>query len=190
MADSANVFIASPPPGGAGVFFRAALGTALPTDAATDLETVAAGLYKDHGFLGEEGLVVTEARDIQDHKAFGGDTVATTQDSYDWSMKVVMLEDGNLEVLKTTFGDDNVTDVGGLVTVKHNKSRLPRSVFVADTVGDNGTLKRQVIPVGQVVSVGDITYVHTDLVRYELTIKAYPNTAGDNVIEYLEADGS
>lgn len=190
MADSANVYIASPPPGGAGVFFRAALGTTLPTDSTTDLETVAAGMYKDHGFLGEEGLVVTEARDNKDHKAFGGATVATTQDSYDWSVKVILLEDGNVEVLKTTFGASNVAVGSGVITVKHNKLRLPRSVFVMDTVGDNGRLKRQVIPIGQVVSVGDITYVHTDLVKYELTIKAYENTSGDNVLEYIDLDGS
>ena len=78
-----------------------------------------------------------------------------------------------------------------LTTIKHNKLRLPRSVFVLDTIGDNGRLKRQVIPVGQVTTVGDITLVHTDLAKYELTIKAYPNTEGDNVIEYIEdVDGS
>ncbi|MGW4718878.1 phage tail tube protein [Nocardia sp. NPDC004260] len=190
MADSANVYVAAPRPGGVGVFSRAALGTTLPTDASTALETVAAGLYKDHGFLGEEGLVITETRDTTDHKAFGGDTVATTQDNYDWSVKVVLLEDGNLEVLKTTFGDDNVSNVGGVITVKHNKARLPRSVFVLDTIGDNGRLKRQVIPVGQVTTVGDITLVHTDLVKYELTVKAYPNGDGDNVLEYIEESGS
>ncbi|WP_306365440.1 hypothetical protein [Nocardia sp. CC227C] len=186
MADSANVFVASPRPGGVGVFSRAPLGTALPTDAATALAVD----YLDHGYLGEEGLVITTTRDTTDHKAFGGDTVATTQDNYDWMVKVILLEDGNLNVLKTTFGDDNVTDSGGLITVKHNRIRLPRSVFVLDTIGDNGVLKRQVIPVGQVVSVGDITLVHTDLVRYELDVKAYPNTAGDNVIEYIEETGS
>lgn len=190
MADSANVFVAAPRPGGVGVFYRAALGSTLPTDASTSLETVAAGVYKDHGFLGEEGLVVTTTRDTTDHKAFGGDTVATTQDNYDWMVKVILLEDGNLEVLKTTFGESNVSSAGGLITVKHNKIRLPRSVFVLDTLGDNGILKRQVIPVGQVVGIGDITYVHTDLVKYELDVKAYPNTAGDNVIEYQQAVGS
>lgn len=190
MADSANVTIASPRPGGVGVFYRGVLGSTLPTNASTDLETLAPGIYKDHGFLGEEGLVVTTTRDTTDHKAFGGDTVATSQDNYDWMVKVILLEDGNLEVLRTTFGDDNVTDIGGLITVKHNKIKLPRSVFVLDTVSDNGMLKRQVIPVGQVVNIGDITYVHTNLVRYELDVKAYPNAAGDNVIEYNESEGS
>lgn len=186
MADSANIYVPAPRPGGAGVIFRAPLGTTLPTDASTTL----AGAYKDHGWAGDAGMIIKVARDSKDHKAFGGDTVATTQDSYDWSVTVTLLEDGNLEVLKTTFGDTNVSQVGSLITVKHNKIRLPRSVFVIDTIGDNEALKRQVIPVGQVVTVGDIKQVHTDMVMYELTIKAYPNTSGDNVLEYIETGGS
>jgi len=189
MADSANVYVPAPRPGGAGVFYRALLGTALPTDASTELAVD----YLDHGYAGEEGFVITSARDITDLKAFGGDTVATTQNSYDWSVQVTLLEDGNLNVLKTTFGDSNVTDNGsGLITVKHNKVRLPRSVFVIDTIGDNDRLKRQIIPIGQVTAVGDITVVHTDMVKYQLTVKAYPNPFGDNVIEYIEEvpDGS
>src|SRR5881628_1124890 len=166
MADTANVFVAAPRPGGVGVMFRAPLGTALPVDASAALNVA----YLDHGYLGDEGLVINEKRDTKDHKAFGGDTIATTQDSYDWTVKVNMVEDGNLYVLKTTFGDSNVTDNGsGLITVKHNKIRLPRTVFVLDTIGDNGTLKRQVIPVGQVIEIGDIKLVHTDLVKYEVT---------------------
>lgn len=183
MADSTNVTIANPP-ATTGTFFRAPLGTALPADATTAL--VAA--YEDHGFVGEEGYQYEAARSITDHKAFGGDTVATSQDSYDWTLTVTLIEDKNAEVLKTVFGDDNVDDTDpDAIKVTHNKARQPRSVFAIDTISEGDAVKRFVLPVGQVVSVGPVTLVHTELIKYTLTIKAYPNPTGDNVFEYNSA---
>ena len=71
--------------------------------------------------------------------------------------------------------------------MKYNKKRRPRSVFVSDHVTDQGLL-RQVIPVGQVTEVGDITLVHTDILMYQLTITAYPNADGDYMLEYRTVD--
>lgn len=185
MADSNNVYAAAPPPEGKGVLFRAPLGTALPTDALTDLAVA----YKDQGYVGEEGIVNAVARDVAKKKAFGGSTVKTLQNDYTETLRVTLLEDNNLEVLKTAFGEANVTSSGGKTTVKHNKSILPRCVFIVDTI-DGETVKRQVAPVGQVTTVGDITQVHTDVVMYTLTIELFEDSNGDNLIEYRESAGS
>lgn len=179
MADSSNVTVATPPI--AGTFSRGVAGTTLPVDSTTAL----AAAFEDLGYVGEDGYAIDATRDTSDIKAFGGDTVATVQSSFDETVTVTLLEDKNVEVLKTVFGDDNVDDTTpDNIKVLHNKSKLPRSVFVIDVEGEGDSVKRLVIPEGQVTGVGTITLVHTDVVKYQLTIKCYPDTAGNNVYEY------
>lgn len=182
MANDSSLITSTNPADG-GEFYRAPLGSTLPTDAVADLDAAFAGL----GFTGEDGFVVSQARSTEDKRAYGGDVVYSLQTEYGVSVQVTVYESQNAEVLKTVFGDDNVTVSGGNTTVKYNKKRLPRSVFVSDHVTDQGLL-RQVIPVGQVTEVGDITLVHTDILMYQLTITAYPDSNGDYMLEYRAVD--
>lgn len=184
MANSDNVFIANPRV--AGTFYRAAKGTTLPTDALTALD---AGL-KDHGYVSEDGYTYSINREVTDHKAFGGDTVASSQDDYNEELTVGLIESLNAEVLRTTFGEANVAVTGDSITVTRNKSVLPRSAFVVDVVGKDGADRRLVLPNAQVVSVGEITMVHTGLITYSLTIKPYPDLAGNTSYEYIELDAA
>lgn len=185
MADTAN--ITSSNPGRNGVMFRAAIGTVLPTDASSELDEK----FIDQGIVGDAGVTQTVTRDTEDIKAYGGDTVYTLQTDYGVEITLTLYESRNAETLKTIFGDDNVvTDAEGNISVKYNKTRLPRSTFVFDHEIDQG-FKRQIVEVGQVVSVGDIVNVHTDIVKYEVTIKAYPNKSGDYMVEYFSTgDGT
>lgn len=181
MADSNKVYIGTMPAVG-GTFHRARLGTAVPTDATTAL----AGAYLDHGYVSEDGYTYSINRETTDHKAFGGDTVATSQDDYNEELTVTLIEADNAEVLKTTFGDDNVDVSGDTISVTRNKSALPRSVFVVDTEGDGGRRRRLVIPNGKVINIGEITITHTGLMSYPLTIKPYPDTSGNTSYEYVD----
>lgn len=181
--DTANITSTNPRSGGE--FFRAPLGSTLPTDAVAELSEDFKGL----GYTGEDGFTVSITRDTEDKKAYGGDTVYTLQTDYGVSVQVTVYESQNAEVLKTVFGDDNVTvdSDTGAVAINYNKKRLQRSAFVTDHETDTGVL-RQVIPIGQVTEVGDITLVHTDLLLYQLTITAYPNAEGDYMYEYRADD--
>lgn len=178
MADTNK--ITSSNPGRNGVFFRAPVGTVLPTDATTELDKA----FKDQGIVGDDGVTQTLTRDTEDIKAYGGDTVYTLQTDYGVEFTATVYESTNVETLKTVFGDDNVVEEDGQITVKYNKTKLPRSTFVFDHLIDQG-VKRQIIEIGQVTEVGDIVNVHTDIVKYELTIKAYPNPNGDYMVEYI-----
>ncbi|MBJ8342777.1 IPT/TIG domain-containing protein [Antrihabitans sp. YC3-6] len=184
MADSANVSVATPRPGGVGVFYRAPLGTTAPTDAIASLSN----LFKDHGYVGESGIVNSASRDVQKKKSFGGATVATLQNDYTETYQVTLLEDKNAETLRTVFGDSNVeVDEDGFpIKVRHNKSILPKSFYVVDTIDGEGMLQRDLIEIGQVTTVGDITKVHTDTVEYTLTIECFENADGDTVVELRE----
>lgn len=182
MANDSSLITSTNPADG-GEFYRAPLGSTLPTDAVADLDAAFAGL----GFTGEDGFVVSQNRSTEDKRAYGGDVVYSLQTEYGVSVQVTVYESQNAEVLKTVFGDDNVTVSGGNTTVKYNKKRLPRTVFVSDHITDQGLL-RQVIPVGQVTEVGDITLVHTDILMYQLTITAYPDSDGNYMLEYRAVD--
>lgn len=181
--NTANITSTNPADGGE--LHRAPLGSTLPVDAIADLDAAFNGL----GFTGEDGFVVSQNRSTEDKRAYGGDVVYSLQTEYGVSIQVTVYESQNAEVLKTVFGDDNVTvdGVTGTTTVKYNKKRLPRSVFVTDHVTDQGLL-RQVVPVGQVTEVGDITLVHTDILMYQLTITAYPDADGNYMYEYRTVD--
>lgn len=179
--NSANITSTNPADGGE--LHRAPLGSTLPADAVTDLDVAFNGL----GFTGEDGFVITQNRSTEDKRAYGGDVVYSLQTEYGVSVQVTVYESQNAEVLKTVFGDDNVTVAGGNTTVTYNKKRLPRSVFVSDHITDQGLL-RQVMPIGQVTEVGDITLVHTDILMYQLTITAYPDENGNYMYEYRTVD--
>lgn len=183
-----NAYIGTPDIDG-GVFFRAPLGTELPSDATTKLNVA----FEDHGAVGEDGITVKQDRSTKDIKQFGGDTFVNVQDNYDESVEITLLEDDNDAVLKTAFGDANVevtkatTSEGTKRTIYHTSEKLPISSFVVHTISGSKK-KRYVIERGQVVSVGDIQDVHNDVTKKVLTIKTYkPAKAefrGGNVVEY------
>lgn len=176
--------ITSSNPGRNGVMFRGPIGAELPTDALSELDE----LFIDQGIVGEDGVSQAITRDTEDVKAYGGDIVYTLQTDFGEEFTVVLYESRNVETLKTVFGEGNVTEDGeGNITVLHNKAKLPRSSFIFDHEIDQG-VKRQVMAIGQVVSVGDIVNVHSDIVKYELTVKAFPDADGNVLTEYLAAD--
>lgn len=183
---SEKIYVAAPPKA-KGTFFRAALGTAVPTDATTALTAS----FKDLGDVSDEGYTNSQSRDIQKKKKFGGATAAILQNDYTETVQVTLLDSLDLEVLRTVYGDDNVSQTpatstkGAVTKILHNKSMLPKSVYVIDTVQGDG-VKRQIIPVGQVTTVGDVVQVHTDTVQYTLTIECFEDENGDTMIEYID----
>jgi hypothetical protein len=185
MADSKMIWAATLAADG-GAFYRAPLGTVIPSDPVAAL----AAAYKDQGFVGDDGFKISPKRDVKQHKAFGGETVKVTQDSFEVQVKVTLYET-NINTLKTVFGDDNVTatDVGGHVkyTVKWNRLQLPRSVFVIRFIDGNKT-GLHVIEEGQVVELDDVEYVHDSLVRYSITINAYAPSNGNPPVYTLIDD--
>lgn len=179
--------ITSTNPGKNGVLFRAPLNTALPKDTMSELDPA----FADLGIVGEDGLTQAITRDTEDKKSYGGDIAYTLQTDYSQELTATLYESANIDVLKTVFGDDNVQETSEGFKVLHNKKKLPRSVFVAEHLTDQGT-KRQVIPIGQVVNLGDIQNTHQDIVMYEVTTKCFPDADGNVMYEYYSistADG-
>lgn len=171
-----------------GAIYRAPLGTALPTDATTTLNSA----FKCLGYVSEDGLVNTNTASTEQIKAWGGDIVAQPMTEKPDTFAATFIEAMNEEVLKTTYGDSNVSGTLSTgITVRANSKELPVSAFVCDMLlGTN--YKRIVIARGQVTEVGDIEYKDDSVIGYPLTITAFhggwsDTTDTDTHKEYIKA---
>lgn len=158
-------------------------GTVLPTDATTEPESA----FKKGGFIGEDG--VTRSTDASDEKirAWGGDTVKVVRSEHSITYSFEFLESTNADVLKLIHGDEHVTVGAGSVMVEHTAKMPPRQAFILDML-DGDTRIREVIPDGQLTTSGEVQFVHSDVIRYEVEIEAFPVTGQVKAYSYMEDD--
>lgn len=172
---STQSYVSTGKPKIGGAIYHAPSGTTLPTDATTALNAA----FKNLGYVSEDGLVNTNTASTEQLKAWGGDVVAMPLTEKPDTFKATFIEAMNEDVLKATYGDDNVS--GALatgITIKANSKELPVGAWVIDMIL-GGNLKRIVIARGQVSEVGDIEYKDDSLVGYPLTITAFPGGWSD-----------
>lgn len=181
MADgTAAVLSGAPITATGGVLFGETT-VALPTDATTVLDPA----WIKGGYIGEDGATRTTDASDDKIKAWGGDTVKIVRTEHSITYTFSFLEAANAAVLKLIHGEENVIVVGGKVTVKHT-SRMPvRKAFVLDMKDAPASL-REVIPDGQITTSGDVVFVHSDVIRYEVSIECFPDTAGVKAISYMD----
>ena len=140
MQNATLVGVAKPAAGGA--VYRAPLGTALPTS--TDAELNEA--FKSLGYISDDGLTNSNSPKTEQVKAWGGDTVKTIQKEKPDTFKFTLIEALNEEVLKSSYGSDNVSGtIAAGLTVKASSREIPNSAWVVDTIVNNAN-KRIVIP--------------------------------------------
>ncbi|QIS21258.1 hypothetical protein [Nocardia terpenica] len=144
------------------------------------------------GGLSEAGIINSQSRDVQKIKEFGGSVIAVPQSDYTETIKIELVEASNLDALRLIFGKDNIVEIKGTgananvtvaVEVRHSDKPLNEWILATETVQGN-KLRRQVVPKGQPTTVGDVSQVSNDIVKYDVTIEAFPYK-GLNVVEYL-----
>ena len=163
-----------------GAVFRAVTGTTAPTSATTSL----AADFKGMGYVSDDGVTNANSPESSDLKAWGGDTVLTTQTGKTDTFQFKMIEVLNADVLKAVYGSTNVTVSAGETTIKANSAEAEEGVWVLDTI--LGTyMKRIVIPHGKITEIGDIVYKDDEALGYEVTISATPDSAGNTHYEYI-----
>ena len=127
-----NVTAAKPKVGGA--IWCAPLGTALPTDAKSDLDPE----FKSLGYISKDGLTNSNSPSNENTAAWGGDTVLSLMTERPDTFQCTLIEAMSVEVLKTVYGDDNVTgtlETG--ITVKASADDLPFYAYVVEMVLKN-----------------------------------------------------
>ena len=180
MANSGNIIAATLAESG-GAFYMAPLGTTLPTTATEDLDPA----FEDMGWCGPDGFRNSAKRTTTKHYAFGGENVKTTQDRYEETFALELLETSE-QVARLIYGEDAVTAGAsdGEFSVEHSPMMLERKVFVIDVV-DGDRVGRHVIREGQVTEVADIENRHDQLTKYGPTIDTYrPEGAKAGVVTY------
>ena len=182
-ANDANmVTVGKPKTGGAA--YRAPLGTTLPTDATSDL----AEAFVNQGYISEDGLTNSNTPESEDVVAWGGDVVNSSTKQKKDTYKFKMIEAKNVDVLKTVYGDENVTGTLGTgVTVKANSKELPNSSWVFEEILKGNVLRRTVIPNGKITAIGDIVHKDNEVIGYDATLTAFPDSDGNTHYDYMIA---
>lgn len=185
MSDANNVTASKPKTGGA--VYRAPLGTSLPESVDAQLDPA----FKALGYIGEDGLTNANSPESDTVKAWGGDTVLSTQTEKPDTFQFKLIEALNVEVLKTVYGNANVSgtlDTG--ITVKANSQEQEPCIWVIEMIMKNNVAKRIVVPNASITEVSDVEYGDEDAVGYETTISAVPDESGNTHYEYIKKKSS
>ena len=182
-----NVSAAKPKIGGA--IYVAASGTTMPTDCTTAL----ASTFKCLGYISNDGLTNNNTPNTGSVIAWGGDEVLTLYNEKKDEFQFKLLEVLNVDVLKTIYGDSNVTGTltgSNGITVQATNQMLPSLAFVAEIAMGNGVSKRICIADASVSNVGALVYKDSDAVAYDITISAKPDANGVTHKEYIKKTSS
>lgn len=165
-----------------GSVFRAPLGTTVPTDAVTALSQD----FKEMGYSADDGLTNANETESEEIKAWGGQVVATPVTSKTDKFTIKLIEVLNSEVLKAVYGDEAVTgDLTTGLAVAVGMDEPENGIWVFDMVV-NDTLKRIVLPNAKITEMGEIVYKDDEVVGFEVTLSALPDSNGKTHYDYMK----
>lgn len=164
-----------------GYIFSAPLGTPLPTDIKTQLDPA----FKCLGFLSEDGYVESVNEDADDINDMNGDVMDSTNSKRVESAQLTFAEI-KAATLKRQYGDANVTDENGLITVKHNADSHDVFAYVLDLVLKNNRRWRKVVPKGKSSELDDLAIASSELCQRALTMKYLTDEQGNTCYDYYE----
>lgn len=181
MADNntANVSVTKGVVGG--YCFLAPIGTTLPTDATTALDTA----FVNTGYLSDDGVTHSKSASTTNFFDLNGMTIETAQSEVERTLQLKYVE-LNTVVLGEVYGAGNVTSTNSLITYFDTNAEMAHKVMVLELVMRNGRRYRRVFPDVKVTEWGDQVNVASELAGFELTYTKYPDTNGKFEYGYLE----
>lgn len=165
-----------------GYIFSAPTGTTLPTDIETTLDPT----FKVLGFLSEDGYVESLSEDSNDTVDMNGDLMDSSSSNRVESGQCTFAEI-KAETLKRQYGENNVTDENGMITVKHNSDSHPTFAYVLELVLKNSRRWRKVVPLGQSAELDDLNILSSELCQRAITIKYLTDENGNTCYDYIES---
>lgn len=181
LVNSNNVAVGKPNFDVSGGVLAAPLGTELPDSFNGTFNEA----LKSIGYVSEDGVTESSNMSTDDIKAWGGVKVRTVQTEYAPTLQFTLLESTNGDALRFVFGEKNVTTEGGVLKVRRNARAKDRLALVLPML-DGENARMLVVPRAQVTEVGDITYVDSEAISYEVTVTCDPDDNNDNLLEYIE----
>lgn len=162
--------------------YVATKGTTAPTSPSTAPGTG----WTELGWLGDNGLVESRNVKADQKRAWqGGALVRTVRSSDSRQFKVVAWETN-----ATTIG---LTRPGSTPTTTTGVTHTPVKAFTGSDIRawvidqrDGAINNRKVVATGEVVAQGDIVGKNGEIVAYEYTIEAYPDSNGVLYDEYTD----
>lgn len=157
-----------------GDVYVAPTGTALPVTTAA-VPNVA---FQAVGYLTEDGITESQGDTTTEIKAWqNADVVRRIQTDHSAQFKMTFLEVNSVS-LREYYGGNYAA---GIVQIKAGVT--PRKSWIIDTF--DGSYKiRIVIPDGQIVERGDVTYKNGDAISFPITIECYPDSTGVKAYVY------
>jgi hypothetical protein len=159
-----------------GGVFSAPTGTTLPTTATGSL----AGAFTtgNVGLISDGGVTQSIGNSTTDIKAWhNNDTVRTIQTDSTVTYQFEMIET-NAVTLGLYYGTGDASSF----TITGGQGS--RKSFVIQVIDETSVI-RIVIPDGQITARGDTVFSGTDILRYPITITAYPDASGNKAYGYL-----
>ena len=156
----------------------------LPTDASTALGND----YVSLGYISEDGVENSNEPDFNEIKEWGGSIVYRSLSGMDDTFSLTLIESLNVDVLKSVYGDSNVTvdSQTGKITVNNVAEDPQEKIWVFDLALRGDKLRRIVVPDGAITARETVTYNATDAIGYGITVTAYPDSNNKTHIEYTE----
>ena len=176
-------------PAVSGAIYRAARtsGLVIPTTASAALGDE----FKCMGYISEDGLTNNMSMDSDRVVAWGGDTVLPFEKGRQDEFSFKMLEVLNTDVLKSVFGQDNVTVTPATssapmaVAINVNSDEQEDAVWVFDMILRGNNPKRIVVPYGRITDIAEINYKDDEAVGYDVTVLAQADEDGNTHYEYM-----
>lgn len=178
--------IVAPSPRTAGGVMRGNVGATLPTTAIGAISDVS---VKDLGIIGDSGLTRAEDRSNSEQYDWGGNLIAVLQERYGLTLTFSFLQVMNADVNKAVFGNSNVTVTPATTTsgqelrVLMNSKLLDMGSWIFDGMYQNVNM-RLVVPLARITALGDVQWVHSALCKYDVTLKPFPDAAGNHAYQY------
>ena len=168
-----------------GYIFSAPQGTQLPVTVVKSKDELDPA-FKVLGFISEDGYVETVDEDSDDLVDMNGDLMDSTNSNRVESAQFTLAEI-KAETLRRQYGKDNVTDEGGVITVRHNSDSHSVFSYVLLLKLKNGRNWTKCIPNGQSSELDDLTIASSELCQRALTMKYLTDDAGNTCYDYIES---